>query len=1293
MVFCEGLSATDFMEPMSTSSTETERDGDSAEDIGELSRDTAPYTTHEVYSLDRKRTLFSAGIIVQQVMRDISGMTMPWPPLSTDLNIDAADTMVPMELYNLIAWCTGASDEPVFDKKVQLPEDTNRRLLSICQDIVYLASSGKKPTPKSLALGLTVRHLTGSSQLLDILSRLGHCISTSSTIGFETALAEYQLATETDIPKCMSKQHPTVLVWDNIDFGEETLSGRGTTHHTNGIMVQSKMKSEDHRVTVSIRKGVRTLQPQKSVPDLYIHTKRQGPQELNVPLLEYDTVPSMELAQKTDTIYVLLKYSCHAVSDTSLPGWTGFNCSTQTSSLPKSALYYLPVIEASPTEMTTVNTILTRSVEIADRLELESIVTVYDQAIYAKAQQIRWKDQNLMQRIIPRLGEFHTAMSFMAVIGKRFKEAGLQDVLIESNVVAVGSINGVISGHHYNRSIRAHKLLFEAMHILRLRSFLQSLPEQQHTRYISAMEDLVREYKSEAEFSSNSVSDMLSDMLSCYDRYVHEMNSVNPTFGLWSSYIEMVQLLLSFIRATRDSDWSLHLATVRRMLPWYFAYDRQNYARYLSAYWVEMINLPKTHPHCYEEVTAKGNWTVQRKDANRFSSIACDQAIEQTCNRDSKTKGGITGITLNRGAVQRWILSHPERSAITRQCEMMAGMQHEERGHKELDATRIAKDNAAVLSLVSAVESMINPFLPREDLVCISSGVVATKSVRDDIQSACDKGEAALKNFIQDRVQSSKTDFFSPIKSLKLTTFGDQMKKSSKTKDGNQVILKNDRRLFARLLVISQSRSVNLKEILTYSLGNISSPLASTDGSLAKTNKAALLACLESKNKDCHVNKTVGDNGALLIDGMALIRSLKNIPDTFGELADDLLQLIIKMGRKFSCPRVDFVIDRYPAVSIKNAERSRRAVAGQQLLQIYSIKQKTPSQWTKFLASGENKEALTDFLFETWRTVPLQAAGKDIAIFVAHRNVCHQLTLKDGIMSVKEVESLTCDHEEADTRLLLHAKHAWSELYNKIIIQSPDTDVAIISLSIMAKLPSAKMYFLTGTKDRQRMLDLQAIGSALGPSVTEALIGLHTFTGCDSTSSFYGKGKEKPLNIMSGNAEYISAFVALGRQFEMDSTTFVTIERFVCELYGEKVSDVNLARYNRFCVQASSEQALPPTKDALTEHFKRANYQAAIHRRALDPFINAPSPDGFGWIVKDGDLIISWMTKDPAPQQILGSLHCGCKTGTCTGGRCSCHKADLACTDLCKCVHCDNVRLTENSVSCESDSEDSDLDI
>lgn len=90
-----------------------------------------------------------------------------------------------------------------------------------------------------------------------------------------------------------------------------------------------------------------------------------------------------------------------------------------------------------------------------------------DQAIYSKAQHIRWQDDTFQKRLVLRLGEFHTTMAFLAVIGKRFRDAGLEDILIESGVVAHNSVGGVISGHHYNRSIRAHKLMAEALQRLR----------------------------------------------------------------------------------------------------------------------------------------------------------------------------------------------------------------------------------------------------------------------------------------------------------------------------------------------------------------------------------------------------------------------------------------------------------------------------------------------------------------------------------------------------------------------------------------------------------------------------------------------------------------------------------------------------------------------------------------------------------------------------------------------------------------------------------------------------------
>lgn len=89
-----------------------------------------------------------------------------------------------------------------------------------------------------------------------------------------------------------------------------------------------------------------------------------------------------------------------------------------------------------------------------------------------------------------RLGEFHTAMSYLAIIGKCFQDSGLQDILIASETVATGSINGVLSGHHYNRSIRAYKLMFESLQILRWNAFLSTLSQDERQDAQSTIKQL-----------------------------------------------------------------------------------------------------------------------------------------------------------------------------------------------------------------------------------------------------------------------------------------------------------------------------------------------------------------------------------------------------------------------------------------------------------------------------------------------------------------------------------------------------------------------------------------------------------------------------------------------------------------------------------------------------------------------------------------------------------------------------------------------------------------------------------
>ena len=47
------------------------------------------------------------------------------------------------------------------------------------------------------------------------------------------------------------------------------------------------------------------------------------------------------------------------------------------------------------------------------------------------------------------------------MIGKRFQDAGLRNVIIESGVIA-----GDLEGRSYNRTVRFHKLMFEALNRL-----------------------------------------------------------------------------------------------------------------------------------------------------------------------------------------------------------------------------------------------------------------------------------------------------------------------------------------------------------------------------------------------------------------------------------------------------------------------------------------------------------------------------------------------------------------------------------------------------------------------------------------------------------------------------------------------------------------------------------------------------------------------------------------------------------------------------------------------------------
>lgn len=104
------------------------------------------------------------------------------------------------------------------------------------------------------------------------------------------------------------------------------------------------------------------------------------------------------------------------------------------------------------------------------------------------------------------------------------------------------------------------------------------------------------EEKKEAYLLLCNTATRVEDFLT---RFKQEMSS--KLFKFWDKYIDMILLLLEFIRAEREGDWELHLKVTKKMIPYFFAIDRFNYSRWLPVYILDMRNLQEKALDVYNE--------------------------------------------------------------------------------------------------------------------------------------------------------------------------------------------------------------------------------------------------------------------------------------------------------------------------------------------------------------------------------------------------------------------------------------------------------------------------------------------------------------------------------------------------------------------------------------------------------------------------------------------------------------------------------------------------------------------
>ncbi|KAJ8031583.1 hypothetical protein HOLleu_24819 [Holothuria leucospilota] len=162
------------------------------------------------------------------------------------------------------------------------------------------------------------------------------------------------------------------------------------------------------------------------------------------------------------------------------------------------------------------------------------------------------------------------------------------------------TVAAVMLGKSYNRSSCAHKLVMEALFLLLWRSFVKWLSERNTSFDLQAdLTGTIENCQAAARERMESF-EMLIGVVSFleveFSNFKEESKPSSRLFVFCNDYIDMIPLLLQFLRAEPRGYWLLHLPVTAAMTPHFFAFDRPNYSKWLPVYLGDMNNLPQSHP-------------------------------------------------------------------------------------------------------------------------------------------------------------------------------------------------------------------------------------------------------------------------------------------------------------------------------------------------------------------------------------------------------------------------------------------------------------------------------------------------------------------------------------------------------------------------------------------------------------------------------------------------------------------------------------------------------------------------
>ena len=709
-------------------------------------------------------------------------------------------------------------------------------------------------------------------------------------------------------------------------------------------------------------------------------------------------------------------------------------------------------------------------------------------------------------------------------------------------------------------------------------------------------------------------------------------------------YVEIMKL---FIYAERIHDWEKHLYCVSEMLNLFAATGHGNYAKCGRLYLQEMQNMNITHPELYESFM-NGDHTARRTQ-KFWNGIWTDLCIEQTLMRSIKSRGGLTSDRgLSESSRNLWVLSLTSCANVHNALmDLIISQTTRKEAHVELRASRKKVDFKDCTSFYSWLTSR-NPFLiETPHLYSLSTGVVS-KQGQDNVncERAEDIGQTIQQSF--DNLPLSKCK----LKRSELVVTLSYLKLHRKKKQNNGVSM-DPCTIFNRLLAVA-GRLDSVESAFEFEL--TPEPLSLFKNSMMrKADKAALRNLFLPSDLSVSPN-TIERVGASFIDGDALLHRVRwDKGNTFKNIATIYVKYIKK---HYLRPTVIF--DGYEGTTAKSHEHLRRNCVPMSTYVDIREDSRCVFNQDRYFSLTENKSTFIKFL-------SFNLKSEDIAV-------------------------INC-YGEADTNVVSSAIAFAKLKAGSCAVIADDTDIAVMLLHHWTE-EMDDVYFV-----QQRTLSAWSIRYAERgiKDIKSDILFLHAFTGCDSTSAIFSKGKVAVVKLF----RKCKVLQGVSKVFMNDKSTPEEIAKAAAlgiKAVYKCAADKSLGkiRYQKYidmsCRGNILPEKLPPTERASCFHGLRVFYQI-MQWRCIDEEVKLNLLE-WGW--KKSGSSITPITTDLAyaPSSLQHIIRCNCKSSRpCSSNACTCRKHGISCLPACgecrgeDCFNCVS-RVTYQSLNEDSTDED-----